>query len=239
MIRMVLSDFRARKIVAGEKPSEKWWLCFWWGIIGTNLINIAAQLNQNMLKQNMTVKWEVLLANFLVFLVAACIQSLYPTSISKMLFLSPMDKKERMSYLKCAFWLKQWVFCGISLLTNMALIWFHKMFVWEGMLLVLSYFILMLQLGTPENRKPVSNLSKMSEYEKQQRNAWQENIALLGGIAGYMGLMIFCATGKKGEIVAVLAIIIQTLCVPWIVKNLKKRFQEAAELDNMQRIFGE
>ena len=236
MIGMVLSDFRMRKIVLGENKSQKRWTCAQLFFLAINIWNIGSMINDGLAREVVARRYVVVVPLLVLLIFSIQIQYMYPTSLSKVLCLVPMDRAERASYLRCCFWIKQWGLSAVAVLVSGVLVGMKRLDLTEAVMLDVSFFIIMLQQGAPTNRASVVNLAKFYQEMKDENSTWIDyEVMIIGGV-GYVLLMECSSMNLKVEEKWVyLFILVQILYVPWIVKGLKERFRKAVETENIQR----
>lgn len=227
MVKMVLSDFASRKMgLAGDKQSKI--LSVIWGIIIIMWVcNFSLQFGVETV--------AIFAFHWGILVLQSGLHEIYPTSLSPVMYLVPLTEQEKLSYLCCCFWVK---IVGVNVLFSLGNIIFALLgkITWQsGIAVILSFFMISIPMGVPANRKRISEASKLSEYKKEDRNKWQEQVYISAACVNY-GLLIWlrCEEGNIWiKLVIVICFLIQVLLFPWILKNSQKKLTEAVTKENI------
>jgi hypothetical protein len=233
MVKMVLSDFASRKMGLAEDKQSK----ISYGIVGMMSIlwgcNFSLQLG---------IETTAIFAfHWGILVLQSVFHKIYPTSLSPAMYLVPLTEQEKLSYLRYCFWVK---IVGVNVLFSIGNIIFVLLgkITWQsGIAVILSFFMISIPMGVPDNRKRISGASKLSEYKKEDRNKWQEQVYISAACVNY-GLLIWLRCEERNiwiKLVIAICFLIQVLLFPWILKNSQKKLKEAVTKENIWKMAGQ
>ncbi len=225
MVKMVLSDFASRKFTLWENKQGKMLSGVWGMVIVMWMLNFSVQLG---------VKTTALLAFYWGFLaLQGVVHAIYPTSLSPAMYLAPLTKQEKLSYLYCCFWVKITAVSVLFSMGNLVLVLWGKIKWQNGIAIILSFVMISISMGLPTNRKSIDGESKLSDYLKENRNKWQEIVYIAVCWISY-GILILINCEKINiwlEPVLIISFLTQLILFPWIIKNGRKKLIEGAGTD--------
>ena len=232
MVKMVLSDFASRRLaLLGEKQNKR--LIGVWGGVGILwVLNFSVQFGWK--------KALLLMFHWGFCVLQGGLHAIYPTSLSPAMYLAPLTKEEKLSYLRCCFWVK---IVGVNILFSFGNIIFVLLgkITWQsGIAVILSFFMISIPMGLPANKKRISGASKLSEYKKEDRNKWQEQVYIIVASVNY-GFLIWLRCGAGNiwiKLVIASCFLIQLLLLTWIINNSKKKLAEEVTKENIWKLAG-
>lgn len=219
MVKIVMSDFASRKLVfeKGNRFRTVFWIMMSVLWIFTGVLNHGVE------------ETGLFLVLFLPLGLLTFFHEIYPTALSPAMYLVPLNEAEKLEYLRCCYMVKLFGTNMLFFVVNLTMVLWGKILWWYGIGMVVSFFLLSFPMGTPNNKKRISYEIKLWDYKNSEWNKWQDILYLLGGIFSYsFWLIIACGEWEEWMYIGiVLSFLIQVLMLPWMIRNIKRKFAEA------------
>ena len=208
MVKMVLQDFYSMK----------------WSVLRKNMANaviymcgISSLMSWLFVGKKLSLEQECLAAIQFLFLIwGTVIHFCFPNSLSKPMYLIPMNKKEKKQYLYTGFWVKQSLISVPHIVYNFYLIAMDKISVWKGIFIVLSLYALGVQYG-------FAVAIDVGRVKKEYLNDGKEVLFVLASLGMYLLLVRtqFQEMFLWEKSIFVVFLLPQLILYPWILKRVK------------------
>lgn len=221
LTELVISDFTSRRLVL--QKGQRFMFVILAGVMA--LEAISGILNHGIRETALF---------FLLILPIGCLtffHEAYPTALSPAMYLVPLNKEEKLEYLRCCYIVK---LLGVNMLyfvINLALILPGWIPWWSGFGMELVFLLLSFPMGAPKNvfPKQVSYQIEIMSVTNSEWKQWLEILYLLAGICSWCFFYnIGCEDSEAWvEIGLIISLSLLVFLLPWMIRNVKRKFSQA------------